>query len=504
MAQTANPTTTDQLADFMRRNIAPLDKAFWGDDTLLRAIPVLSDEGGTGDATGGEYGLLEQRFKAYLPWTHGGRMSAGKPPKARKVAYGLADDWSTVEMDYDAAELGRKRGNLEPITNQLSDQFADAEQVLRIATAEGVLLDGTGRRMYIVSIENDTWENDDGDTINVSKVKGDPFLCHNRNAMDAVKYLHVSQSVDIISWDEATWTGAVVANGTDDEGYEIVYIHEDTTASSSYVYLYPRIPAEGPAAGHYLAANGFCGQDTTEASGLAVKGLFAQLGKGTVMGSYGGGTHVACLGDPTYGSFRDIEVDRLNDDRFNFFTGSCYNDSPYCAATNLTQIVLDDSVMLDAFAWHYKHSKASTGAESVIELLLVTTQVWKSYAFSAKDRASLFSTTPMNFDLGIGAQKFTFSAPYYNYKGRSIPLLIMDMLPEQTMLGLDTATLARIAMWSGWDRTAEHPDFPYFTRMTKFTRENILRAVYQRKSRFVNKHPSCLLSIHNIGPYVPA
>jgi hypothetical protein len=500
------PTTNDQFKDFMLRNIEPLNKAYDpAGDILLNAIPVLSDAGGTGSRAGGEYLLTEQRFKDALPWTYGGRMAKGKHPRANKVAYGPDDAWVTCEVEYEAAMAGRLSNQLSPITDQLMEQFRDCEQVLKIGTAEEVMLDGTGRRARLVSIENATYADSELGTINVSKVCLDPFLCHKRNAGDAVKYIHKYQSVDVISWDEAAWTGAVVANGTDDEGYMVVYIDESTTASESYVYLYPRLPAEGPAAGHFLSANGFCGQDKTEAAGLACQGLFAQLGKGTVMGSYGAGTHVCCLGSPHYGTYKDITVDRLTDSNFEFFTGACYNDSPYMAATDLTEITLDDSVMLDAFLWHRKHSLASTGVESKIDLLLVTTEVWKAYAMAGKDRSSLFSTTPMSFNLGIGAREFTFDAPFYNYKGRNIPLLIMDYpLPAQTMLGLDFATLARAILWAGWDPTAQHPDFPFFTRMNKLGMGDFLRAVYDRKAKFVNKFPSALLSLHNIAAYSPA
>jgi len=499
------PTTNDQFKDFMLRNIEPLNESYYGDDTLLRAIPVLSDEGGTGSKAGGEYLLTEQRFKDALPWTYGGRMAKGKHPRANKVGYGPDDAWVTCEVEYEAAMAGKMSNQLSPITNQLMGQFSDCAKVLRIGTAEDAMLDGTGRRSRIVSIENATYADAELGTINVSKVKLDPFLCHKRNAGDSVKYLHKYQSVDVTSWDEAAWTGAVIANGTDDEGYMIVLISKSVTASESYVYLYPRLPAEGPAAGHYLSANGFCGQDLTEASGISCQGLFAQLGKGTVMGSYGAGTHVCALGSPHYGTYKDITVDRLADPNFDFFTGSCYNDSPYMAATDLTEITLDDSVMLDAFLWHHDHSLESTGVASNIDLLLVTTAVWKAYAMAGKDRASLFSTTPMDFNLGIGASKFTFSAPYFNYQGRNIPLLIMDNpLPAQTMLGLDFATLARAVLWAGWDPTAQHPDFPFFTRMNKFGMGDFLRAVYNRKAKFVNKFPSCILSMHNIAAFVPS
>ena len=502
----SGPTTNDQLKDFMLRNIEPLDKAYDpAGDILLRAIPVLSDAGGTGSRAGGEYLLTEQRFKDALPWTYGGRMSKGKHPKANKVAYGPDDAWVTCELDYEAAMAGKLSNQLSPITDQLMEQFRDCEQVLQNGTAEEVMLDGTGRRARIVSEEHATWVDADGATQNVSKVFLDPFLSHKRNAGDAVMYLHKYQSVDITSWNETTWTGAVVDNGTDDEGYMVVEIHEDTTASASYVYLYPRLPDEATTPGYYLSANGFCGQDLAEASGLACQGLFAQLGRGKVMGSFDAGTHVCALGSPKYGSYKDISVDRLNDNNFYFFTGSCYNDSPYMAATDLTEITLDDSVMLDAFLWHYKHSKASTGVASNIDLLLVTTAVWKAYAMAGKDRSSLFSTTPMSFNLGIGAREFTFDAPYYNYKGRNIPLLIMDYpLPSQTMLGLDFATLARAILWSGWDPTAQHPDFPFFTKMNKFGLGNFLRAVYERKAKFINKFPSAILSMHNISAYSPS
>jgi hypothetical protein len=498
------PTTNDQFKDFMLRNIEPLNESYYGDDTLLRAIPVLSDEGGTGSKAGGEYLLTEQRFKDALPWTYGGRMAKGKHPRANKVGYGPDDAWVTCEVEYEAAMAGKMSNQLSPITNQLMEQFSDCAKVLRIGTAEDVMLDGTGRRSRIVSIENATYADAELGTINVSKVKLDPFLCHKRNAGDSVKYLHKYQSVDVTSWNETAWTGAVIANGTDDEGYMIVLISKSVTASASYVYLYPRLP-EGPTTGHYLSANGFCGQDLTEASGISCQGLCAQLGKGTVMGSYGAGTHVCALGSPHYGTYKDITVDRLDDPNFDFFTGSCYNDSPYMAATDLTEITLDDSVMLDAFLWHHDHSLESTGVASNIDLLLVTTAVWKAYAMAGKDRASLFSTTSMDFNLGIGASKFTFSAPYFNYQSRNIPLLLMDNpLPAQTMLGLDFATLARAVLWAGWDPTAQHPDFPFFTRMNKFGMGDFLRAVYNRKAKFVNKFPSCILSMHNIAAFVPS
>jgi hypothetical protein len=501
-----NATTTEQLKDFMVRNLEPLSQAFDGDEEFLRIVPILSDEGGHGNTGGGEFGAIEKRFEDCLPWTHAARMSQGKQSHINKTGFGMSDDWLTVEMDYDAAKLGLLSNNLAPITNQLMHQFEAAEKVLRIATAEGVMLDDTGRRARIVSIENATYTDEAGDTLNVSKVFVDPFLCHNRNARDAVKYLHKTQSVDVISWDEATWTGAVVADGADDEGYEIVYIHEDTTASASYVYLYPRLPAEGPEAGQYLAANGYCGQDLTEAKGKATPGLFAQLGNGAVMGNYGAGTHVTCLGSPIYGSNADIDisVNRLTDDRYNFFTGSCYNNSPYMATTDLTEIDLNDSVMLRAFEWHRRHSKAATGTTSHIDILLCSFSVWESYVMAGRDRATLFTQTPMKFTLDVGAKTYTFDAPYYMYQGKPVPLMIVDLLPAQTILGLDTGTLARVPMWAGWDDTAQSGEFPFFTRMTKFGLGNKLRAVYQRKSRFVNFSPSCILSIHNIAGYTPA
>lgn len=464
---TANATElADLIPQFMQKSIGKMEKAFFFPGDLGKIF--LQDPNGA--ALLSEYNGAYVHRKNYL--TAPGYAIAGSGlPKAKKrrgaaMEWEPTTDYMNVEMSRLAAIIGKNPGgNIPGIPDQLALDVALTADVLRDWTSTSLMISKTGVLAKIYSIEATTYGEDD---VAASKICCDPVYCLSKHARDGVKYFRISMPVDVVTIDLSNRSAAeLVSANTDGYGYEVQEINASTTEHTSYIIVTPAL-SDDCEAGQYLTLNKMLNH--------SVCGIFDMLGDGTVTAAG------IPLGDPDYGALdRSVTANKI-------FHGACANLNPDLVGADPDEEVdIGVKFLVDCWHWARQHSRRQTEWDAI----LMSSGVWTAYAIEGDSRASLFNTTPVkNVDLGITAP--TWTSP----SGKALPLVVVDDIPEGMMVFVDKGTILTAMVNEGWDSGSE---FGYFTRMMKWTGEDILRAIWSRYWFIANYNPECLFTIHNIN-----
>lgn len=463
----------DLIPQFMQKSVGKMAKAFLYPGDLGKIM--LQEPNGAGLLR--EYNGAYVHRKNFL--TVPGYALAGTGlPKAKKrkgaaMEWRPTTDYMNVEMGRLAAIIGKHPGgNIPGVPDQLALDVQLTADVLRDWTSTSLMLSSAGILAKIYNIEAIAEYGDDA--VPASKLYCDPVFCLSKHSRDAVKYIRETMPLDVVTMNfESRADAEVVSANTDGYGYEVQEVYASATEHASYVIVTPQLE-EGCEAGMYLALNKMLNH--------AVEGIFDMLGDGTVTAAG------IPLGDVDYGDLTEGTGSDRSATKNKIFHGACANLNPDLVGSDPdAEVTLGTKFLIDCWHWARQHSRRQTEWDAI----LCTANTWTTYAMAGDARASLFNSTPVkNVDLGITAP--TWTSP----SGKALPIVSVDDMPEATLAFVDKGTILTAKIDEGWDTGNE---FSYFTRMMKWTGQDILRAIWSRYWFVANYNPECLFTIHNVN-----
>jgi len=478
MSPTLNPTQTAQLSTVMENGKMRFESRFSFDGDLEKLILM--------DRNGAEP-LADNGALVWKVGTGGGYAVAGTDlPKAQHptfatVAWEPQTDYQNVEIGFNDALKATKQSQLWPgLVDAVKYKVDLAGNVLHSFTNDMLVGDGSGRLAKIVTISQDK-----------KTLTLDPVFCKaaaGSRARSAVQYLHLSQAVTIVSYDESDPSSAAVVDGgdgtsTDGDGFTITVITPSDTNHGSSVTFATAVSAN-VAPGMWVCVN--------KGLNAMPKGLFAMLGNGSIVGT------LPRYGLANYGTsaLAGVTMDRslaANE----WFTGAVYNNCRFVSDPT-AEITLNRQTMLNMMQYggEFTASHDPSNKPVVYGAFMVSPDIWNKYVMTAvgTPTMSLFGKDPVPHpDLGITAP--TFTNPW---TGQVMPLLVCRTLPPDVAMFLVKNTILTSMIHSDWDKTGADY-FGYFMRLLKLGLGDTLRAAYSRLWYIANKYPDAMLTVHNVN-----
>lgn len=405
-------------------------------------------------------------FSTSFPLSTGAAASVDYPEAGERPSLGIKRVFAELDADPMVRHIKTDVPNApNPVDDKINRLI---KYVLPVRGMFDFWLDGTDRLARIAKVS------EDGKTIHLK-----PMWTQDAapGCFDATKYIYQNMFVDVISYSEATETGAVV---TGDTCKRVTGVHRGTVAyvngseDSAYITLATAL-SDTNVVGKFIALH-----NAARVVDGAPQGAMRWVGKGTNE-DRGSSAAWPAAGHAVYATLDKSTA------AYERFGARIYNEYH---GTYAAEVTLTDAVLETWLNEYYDHSPY--GAEKPLDVVVMNTYLRPAVHQAFADGNTLFFDN--NPDGEIDALMGYRGVRFYDInQKRWIPLVFTNDAPRQTMWGFNLKVMLQadvngIGEWAAGTNGI-------WTDMRPITFENIIRAVWEHDGFTVNHVPSTSTAI---------